>query len=93
MENSKTCVVPSHYLLSKSCLQHLESLCSIFPSLKQYFMHNNAEVFALLGCYGTYIDICLPSFSRTAFKGQAVQTESSWTAFTLKMGPIDFAEM
>jgi len=57
MENhSKTCVVPTHYLLSKSYFQHLQSLCSIFPSLKQNFMHNNAEVFALLGCYGTYVD-------------------------------------
>jgi len=39
-------------------------------------MHSNAEVFALLGCYGTYVDICLPSFSRTVFTGQAVQTDS-----------------
>jgi len=39
------------------------------------------------------IIICLPSFSRTVFKGQAVQMVSSWTACTLKMGPIGFAEM
>lgn len=36
MDNhSKICVVPTHYLLTKSYFQHLESLCSIFPSLKQ----------------------------------------------------------
>jgi len=56
-------------------------------------MHNNAEVFALLGCYGTYVDICSASFSRTVFKSEAVQTDSSWTASTLKIGPIGFAEM
>jgi hypothetical protein len=56
-------------------------------------MHNNVEVFAILGCYETYVDICLPSFNRTVFKGQAVQTESSWTVCTLKLGPIGFAEM
>lgn len=56
-------------------------------------MHNNAEVFALLGCYGMYVDVCLPRFIRTIFNSQTVQTDSSQTAFTLKMGPISFAEM
>jgi hypothetical protein len=65
MENhSKTCVVLTHYLLPKSYFQYSGSLCSIFPILKQNFMHNEAEVFALLGCYGTYVDICLPTFGR-----------------------------
>jgi hypothetical protein len=40
-----------------------------------------------------YVGICLPHFSRTVFKSQVVQTESSWTAFTLKMGPTGFAEI
>jgi len=65
MENhSKTCAVSTHCLLPKSYFQHSESLCSIFPSLKQNFTRSKAEVFALLGCYGMYVGICLPSLSR-----------------------------
>lgn len=56
MENhSRTFVVPTHYMFSKSYFQHLEHMCSILPILKQNFIHNNAEAFALLGCYGTML--------------------------------------
>jgi hypothetical protein len=90
--------------LDNFCCSHalyvLQKLLSTLRMYVYHFLHIKAK-FHMQQCWGlcssgvlwNYVAICLPTFQLTIFKGQAVQKDSSWTAFPLEMKPIGFAKM